>query len=81
MIPPNKNPRCVAAASDHQARMRPQERAVLRAVRDEQRNVRKYGIARFNKRCSGQISGSTGGAYWGSSIDQWLQHWDAHPSS
>eukprot|EP00435_Cladocopium_sp_Y103_P054679 s548_g17.t2 len=32
------------------ARMRPQERAVLRAVRDEQRNVRKYGIARFNKR-------------------------------
>ncbi|CAK9063686.1 unnamed protein product [Durusdinium trenchii] len=32
------------------ARMRPLERAVLRAWRDEQRNVRKYGIARFNKR-------------------------------
>jgi hypothetical protein len=44
-------PRWKSSRIRPQARMRPQERAVLRAVRDEQRNVRKYGIARFNKRC------------------------------
>lgn len=33
--------------------MRPAERWQLSAVRDEQRNVRKYGIARFNKRPRG----------------------------